>query len=115
MIEMVTNDRVIGGVTRRCAERAARVYKVFSQGQMVLTDAASAEMAKLVENAYRDVNIAFANELSLISEELRLDVWEVIKAGQPPPPGQHPQPGPGCRRPLHRGRPLVHRRRRSGR
>ncbi|MBD8870476.1 UDP-N-acetyl-D-mannosamine dehydrogenase [Nocardioides donggukensis] len=95
MIEMVTNDRVIGGVTTRCAQKAAEVYRVFSQGQMVLTDAASAEMAKLVENAYRDVNIAFANELSLISEELQLDVWEVIKVANHHPRVNILTPGPG--------------------
>ena len=95
MIEMVSNDRVIGGVTRRCAERAAQVYKVFSLGQMVLTDAASAEMAKLVENAYRDVNIAFANELSLISEQLKLDVWEVIRVANHHPRVNILSPGPG--------------------
>ena len=95
MVEMVANDRVIGGVTRRCAERAARIYKVFSLGQMVLTDAASAEMAKLVENAYRDVNIAFANELSLISERLRLDVWEVIRVANHHPRVNILSPGPG--------------------
>ena len=70
MIEIVTNDRVVGGLTRQCAERAASIYRVFAQGEILLTDAASAEMAKLVENAYRDVNIAFANELALISESL---------------------------------------------
>jgi len=95
MIEMVTNDRVVGGVTRRCAEKAAAIYRVFSQGEIHLTDAASAEMAKLVENAYRDVNIAFANELSLISEELRLDVWEVIKMANHHPRVNILTPGPG--------------------
>lgn len=95
MVEMVTNDRVVGGITRRCAERAAHVYKVFSQGQMVLTDAASAEMAKLVENAYRDVNLAFANELSLVCEELRLDVWEVVKVANHHPRVNILTPGPG--------------------
>lgn len=95
MIEMVTNDRVVGGVTRRCAEKAASIYRVFSQGSIHLTDAASAEMAKLVENAYRDVNIAFANELSLISEELRLDVWEVIKMANHHPRVNILTPGPG--------------------
>jgi UDP-N-acetyl-D-mannosaminuronic acid dehydrogenase len=95
MIEMITNNRVVGGLTSRCAERAASIYRVFAQGEILLTDAASAEMAKLVENAYRDVNIAFANELSLIAESLRLDVWEVIKLAN-----QHPRvnilaPGPG--------------------
>jgi UDP-N-acetyl-D-mannosaminuronic acid dehydrogenase len=95
MIEMVTNDRVIGGVTPRCAEMAASVYRVFSQGQLVLSDAASAEMAKLVENAYRDVNIAFANELSLISEDLELDVWEVIRLANHHPRVNVLTPGPG--------------------
>lgn len=95
MIEMVTNDRVVGGVTRRCAEKAATIYRVFCQGEILLTDAASAEMAKLVENAYRDVNIAFANELSLISEDLRLDVWEIIKLANHHPRVNVLTPGPG--------------------
>jgi UDP-N-acetyl-D-mannosaminuronic acid dehydrogenase len=95
MIEMITNSRVVGGLTSRCAEHAATIYRVFAQGEILLTDAASAEMAKLAENAYRDVNIAFANELSLIAEALRLDVWEVIRLAN-----QHPRvkilaPGPG--------------------
>ena len=95
MIEMITNNRVVGGLTSSCAIKAASIYRVFSQGEILLTDAASAEMAKLVENAYRDVNIAFANELSLITESLRLDVWEVIRLAN-----QHPRvnvlsPGPG--------------------
>jgi UDP-N-acetyl-D-mannosaminuronic acid dehydrogenase len=95
MIEMVTNDRVVGGITPRCAAKAAAVYRVFSQGEIVLSDAASAEMAKLVENAYRDVNIAFANELSLISEDLELDVWEVIKLANHHPRVNVLTPGPG--------------------
>jgi UDP-N-acetyl-D-mannosaminuronic acid dehydrogenase len=95
MIEMITNDRIIGGVTPRCAEKAAAVYRVFTQGQIVLSDANSAEMAKLVENAYRDVNIAFANELSLVSEELELDVWEVIRLANHHPRVNVLTPGPG--------------------
>jgi UDP-N-acetyl-D-mannosaminuronic acid dehydrogenase len=95
MIEMVTNDRVVGGITPRCAEKAASVYRVFTQGQIVISDAASAEMAKLVENAYRDVNIAFANELSLISEDLELDVWEVIRLANHHPRVNVLTPGPG--------------------
>ena len=95
MIEMITNNRVVGGLTTACAIKAASIYRVFCQGEILLTDAASAEMAKLVENAYRDVNIAFANELSLIAEGLRLDVWEIIRLAN-----QHPRvnvlsPGPG--------------------
>ncbi|GAB3772306.1 UDP-N-acetyl-D-mannosaminuronic acid dehydrogenase [Nocardioides ginsengisegetis] len=95
MVEMVTNDRVVGGITPRCAQRAAEIYRVFCQGEIVLSDAASAEMAKLVENAYRDVNIAFANELSLISETLELDVWEVIKLANHHPRVNVLTPGPG--------------------
>jgi UDP-N-acetyl-D-mannosaminuronic acid dehydrogenase len=95
MIEMITNDRVIGGVTARCAASAARLYRVFAQGAILETDAASAEMAKLVENAYRDVNIAFANELSLISERLRLDVWEIIRLANHHPRVNILTPGPG--------------------
>ncbi len=64
MIELVTNDRIVGGLTADAAERAKELYQVFCQGEILLTDAVTAEMAKLVENSYRDVNIAFANELS---------------------------------------------------
>jgi len=95
MIEMVTNARVVGGLTPRCAERAASIYRVFAQGEILLTDAASAEMAKLVENAYRDVNIAFANELSLIAEALHIDVWEVIRLANRHPRVSILNPGPG--------------------
>ena len=95
MIEMITNDRVVGGLTPQCAKRAASVYRVFAQGEIMLTDAASAEMAKLVENAYRDVNIAFANELSLISEALQIDVWEVIRLANRHPRVNILSPGPG--------------------
>jgi UDP-N-acetyl-D-mannosaminuronic acid dehydrogenase len=95
MIEMVTNDRVVGGITPRCAARAKAVYRVFAQGQIVESDAASAEMAKLVENSYRDVNIGFANELSLICEKLKLDVWEVIRLANHHPRVNILTPGPG--------------------
>ena len=95
MIEIVTNDRVIGGLTPRCAERAASIYRLFAQGEILLTDAASAEMAKLVENAYRDVNIAFANEISLISESVHIDVWEVIRLANRHPRVNILSPGPG--------------------
>jgi UDP-N-acetyl-D-mannosaminuronic acid dehydrogenase len=95
MIEMVTNDRVIGGITQRCSERAATIYRVFAQGEVLLSDAASAEMAKLVENSYRDVNIGFANELSLICDKLKLDVWEVIRLANRHPRVNILTPGPG--------------------
>ncbi|WEX75011.1 UDP-N-acetyl-D-mannosamine dehydrogenase [Sinorhizobium numidicum] len=95
MIEIVTNDRVVGGLTQQCAEKAASIYRLFAQGEILLTDAASAEMAKLVENAYRDVNIAFANELSMITEALHIDVWEVIRLANRHPRVNILSPGPG--------------------
>ena len=95
MIEMVTNDRVIGGLTPKCAEKASSIYRLFAQGEIHLTDAASAEMSKLVENAYRDVNIAFANEISLISESVHIDVWEVIRLANRHPRVNILSPGPG--------------------
>lgn len=95
MIEIITNDRVIGGLTRRCAERAASIYRIFAQGEIFLTDAASAEMAKLVENAYRDVNIAFANEISTICDALHINVWEVIRLANRHPRVNILDPGPG--------------------
>lgn len=95
MIEIITNDRVVGGLTPACAQKAASIYRLFAQGEILLTDAASAELAKLVENAYRDVNIAFANELSLISEALHIDVWEVIRLANRHPRVKILSPGPG--------------------
>lgn len=95
MIEIVTNDRVVGGLTPRCAEKAASIYRLFAQGEILLTDAASAEMAKLSENAYRDVNIAFANELSMICESLHIDIWEVIRLANRHPRVSILSPGPG--------------------
>lgn len=95
MVEMVTNDRIVGGVTPECAERAAKIYRVFCQGEIALTDADSAEMSKLAENAYRDVNIAFANELSLVADKLSLDVWEIVALANRHPRVQILSPGPG--------------------
>ncbi|MDQ1688244.1 MAG: UDP-N-acetyl-D-mannosaminuronic acid dehydrogenase [Frankiaceae bacterium] len=95
MIEIVSNDRVIGGVSDRCAERARELYEVFTQGEVHLTDATTAETTKLVENAYRDVNIAFANELSLVSDHLEIDVHEVIGLANRHPRVNILNPGPG--------------------
>ncbi|TDK27727.1 UDP-N-acetyl-D-mannosamine dehydrogenase [Arthrobacter crusticola] len=95
MIELVTNDRIIGGITPEAAEMARKLYNVFCQGEIHLTDAATAEMAKLVENSYRDVNIAFANELSVISEKVGIDVWELIELANHHPRVNILQPGPG--------------------
>ena len=93
--ELTNNDRSIGGVTPRCARKALAFYKLFVRGTCVTTDSRSAEMTKLVENAYRDVNIAFANELSIISDKLGLDVWEVIRLANRHPRVNILQPGPG--------------------
>lgn len=95
LVELVENDRVVGGLSSSCAERAAEVYRVFCKGEIVLTDAASAEMAKLVENSFRDVNIAFANELAQICEHLELDVWKIISLANHHPRVNVLKPGPG--------------------
>jgi UDP-N-acetyl-D-mannosaminuronic acid dehydrogenase len=93
--ELTNNDRSIGGVTPRCARRALAFYKLFVRGACVTTDSRSAEMTKLVENAYRDVNIAFANELSMIADRMGLDVWEVIRLANRHPRVNILTPGPG--------------------
>lgn len=95
MIELVTNDRIVGGLTQEAAEHARDLYQVFCQGEILLTDAVTAEMAKLVENSFRDVNIAFANELSLIADKLDIDVWELIRLANHHPRVNILQPGPG--------------------
>ncbi|MFM0289992.1 UDP-N-acetyl-D-mannosamine dehydrogenase [Paraburkholderia megapolitana] len=93
--ELVENDRVIGGMTRRCSEVAADLYRTFVRGECVLTDARTAEMCKLTENSFRDVNIAFANELSIISDTLDINVWELIRLANRHPRVSILQPGPG--------------------
>ena len=93
--ELTNNDRSIGGITPRCARKALAFYKRFVRGACITTDARSAEMTKLVENAYRDVNIAFANELSIVADKMGLDVWEVIKLANRHPRVNILQPGPG--------------------
>ncbi len=95
LIELTRNDRVVGGISRRCAERAAALYKIAVDGRCLLTTARTAELVKLAENAYRDVNIAFANELSLVSEALDIDVWEAIELANHHPRVNILQPGPG--------------------
>jgi len=95
MIELVTNDRIVGGLTPEAAEMAKQLYAVFCQGEILLTDAKTAEMAKLVENSFRDVNIAFANELSLIADKVGVDVWELIRLANHHPRVNILQPGPG--------------------
>lgn len=93
--ELVENHRVIGGLTKRCAERAAALYRVFVQGECILTDFRTAEMVKLTENAFRDVNIAFANELSLICDRLGLNVWRLVELANRHPRVNILRPGPG--------------------
>lgn len=93
--ELTNNDRSIGGITPRCARKALAFYKRFVRGTCVTTDARSAEMTKLVENAYRDTNIAFANELSMVCDAMGMDVWEVIRLANRHPRVNILQPGPG--------------------
>lgn len=93
--ELIENDRVIGGVNPVSAVRAQEVYRTFVNGQLLVTDARTAEMSKLTENAFRDVNIAFANELSLICDKLGINVWELIGIANHHPRVNILQPGPG--------------------
>lgn len=93
--ELVNNDRVIGGMTPQCSKRAISLYKIFVEAECITTDARTAEMCKLTENSYRDVNIAFANELSIICDQLEINVWELIKLANRHPRVNILQPGPG--------------------
>lgn len=95
MTELVENDRIVGGLTEEAADAAAELYRTFCKGKILLTDAATAEMAKLVENSFRDVNIAFANELSIICDRLGINVWELIELANHHPRVNILQPGPG--------------------
>jgi len=93
--EVVENDRIIGGLNDASTEACAKFYETFVSGELHLTSARTAETAKLVENAFRDVNIAFANELSRLSEDLGLDVWRVIELANKHPRVNILSPGPG--------------------
>ncbi len=93
--ELVENDRIIGGLTTKCSKQATKLYKTFVQGDCVVTNARTAEMAKLTENSCRDVQIAFANELSIICDKLGIDVWELISLANRHPRINILQPGPG--------------------
>lgn len=93
--ELVENDRVIGGMTTLCSEKAIELYKTFVQGECVITNSRTAEMAKLTENSCRDVQIAFANELSVICDKLEINVWELISLANRHPRINILQPGPG--------------------
>ena len=93
--ELVHNDRVIGGITPACAAAAAELYRIFTKGACQLTTARTAEMVKLAENAYRDVNIAFANEMSLVCHGLGINPWQMIELANRHPRVDILAPGPG--------------------
>ena len=93
--ELVHNDRVIGGMTPRCSRAAVELYQTFVEGECVVTTARTAEMCKLTENSFRDLNIAFANELSIICDKQGIDVWELIRLANRHPRVNILQPGPG--------------------
>jgi UDP-N-acetyl-D-mannosaminuronic acid dehydrogenase len=93
--ELVNNDRIIGGINKRSALKAEEIYKSFVRGKIYLTDLKTAELVKLAENTYRDINLAFANELSLICSEYDIDVWDVIRFANMHPRVNILSPGPG--------------------
>lgn len=95
MVELRTNDRTVGSLNGNAGERARALYQLFCGGEFLMTDARTAEMSKLTENAFRDVNIAFANELSIIASKLDIDVWELIELSNHHPRVNILQPGPG--------------------
>ncbi|MEJ1121102.1 UDP-N-acetyl-D-mannosamine dehydrogenase [Phyllobacterium sp. CCNWLW109] len=95
VFELVENDRIIGGVSETCGTRAVELYKLFVRGALLKTRAPTAELVKLMENAYRDVNIAFANELSVLCEHMQMNVWEAISLANRHPRVNILSPGPG--------------------
>ena len=95
LVELEQNDRLAGGLTPACAERAADLYTAFVKGQIMRTDATTAEMVKVMENTFRDVNVALANEFALIAERVGVDVWEAIRLANHHPRVNVLRPGPG--------------------
>lgn len=95
LVELVQNDRCVGGLTQACTEKARQFYELFVRGGCLETTARTAEMVKLTENAFRDANIAFANELSVICDRLGIDVWDVIDLANRHPRVEILKPGPG--------------------
>ena len=93
--ELISNDRIVGGLTPEASEKAKSLYSLFCKGQVFMTDARTAEMTKLTENASRDVAIAFANELSIVCDKFGIDVWELIKLANRHPRVNILSPGPG--------------------
>jgi UDP-N-acetyl-D-mannosaminuronic acid dehydrogenase len=95
LVELEQNDRLAGGLTPACAERAAELYTAFVKGVIMRTDATTAEMVKVMENTFRDVNVALANEFALIAERIGVDVWEAIRLANHHPRVNVLRPGPG--------------------
>lgn len=93
--ELIHNERIIGGITKNCSLAAKEIYELFVKGECIITNAQTAEMAKLTENASRDVSIAFANELSMICDSIDIDVWELINLANRHPRVNILNPGPG--------------------
>src|SRR5216683_2406849 len=95
LVELEQNDRLAGGLTPACADRAAELYTAFVKGTIMRTDATTAEMVKVMENTFRDVNVALANEFALIAERIGVDVWEAIRLANHHPRVNVLRPGPG--------------------
>src|ERR1700682_1495407 len=95
LVELEQNDRLAGGLTPACADRAAELYEAFVKGAIMRTDATTAEMVKVMENTFRDVNVALANEFALIAERIGVDVWEAIRLANRHPRVNVLRPGPG--------------------
>ena len=95
MRELVENDRIVGGTTKEATEKTVAFYRTFVDGEVLSTDAKTAEMAKLTENSFRDTNIAFANELSILCDKFGIDVWELIRLTNRHPRVNVLQPGAG--------------------
>src|SRR5712664_2737605 len=95
LVELEQNDRLAGGLTPACADRAAELYTAFVKGTIMRTDATTAEMVKVRENTFRDVNVALANEFALIAERIGVDVWEAIRLANHHPRVNVLRPGPG--------------------
>jgi UDP-N-acetyl-D-mannosaminuronic acid dehydrogenase len=93
--EIIENDRIVGGIDEASTQKAAQFYRTFVRGAVITTNSRTAEMAKLVENSFRDTNIAFANELSMLCDELEIDVWELIQLANRHPRVNILKPGPG--------------------
>jgi len=95
LIELVENNRIVGGINQEAAKKVRHIYESFVKGEIFLTDATTAEMCKLMENTFRDVNISLANELAIICEQMGINAWDVIRFSNKHPRVTIHQPGPG--------------------